>query len=109
MNDSIIEIEPDTWRLQMAGTTRIIRYRPNSLSFAPWEVETAEGHRIWSAASLESALRWIQAHTGLAVEALFWQSLLEHPDANPQGNPAEPTGPRLSGESPPGRLQAAIA
>jgi hypothetical protein len=33
---------------------------------------------LWSASSLESALRWIQARTGQPVEALFAQALLEH-------------------------------
>jgi hypothetical protein len=33
---------------------------------------------LWSAPSLESALRWIQARTRQPVEALFAQALLEH-------------------------------
>ena len=48
------------------------------MTFAPWDVTSAEGRTLWSTSSLESAFRWIQARTGQPVEALFAQALLEH-------------------------------
>ena len=78
MDYSVEEIQPNVWRVSVAGITRIIRYRHGNMTFAPWDVTTAEGRTLWSAASLESAFRWIQARTGQPVEALFAQALLEH-------------------------------
>jgi len=78
MDDSVEELEPDMWRVHIGGITRIIRYRRDSKTFAPWDVTSAEGRSLWSAASLESAFRWIQARTGYPAEALFTQALLEH-------------------------------
>jgi hypothetical protein len=57
--------------------TRIVRFRSDDMSFAPWEVTSADGQTLWSAASLASAFRWIQARTGYPVEAVFAQALLE--------------------------------
>ena len=78
MDYSVEEIQPNVWRVSIEGITRIIRYRPGNMTFAPWDVTSAEGRTLWSAASLESAFRWIQARTGQPVEALFAQALLEH-------------------------------
>ena len=78
MDYSVEEIQPNVWRVNIEGITRIVRYRSGNMTFAPWEVTTAEGRALWSAASLESAFRWIQARTGQPVEALFAQALLEH-------------------------------
>jgi len=78
MDYSVEEIEPNVWRVKIASITRIVRYRSNSRTFAPWEVTSADGQTVWSAASLASAFRWIQARTGYPVEALFTQALLEH-------------------------------
>jgi hypothetical protein len=78
MDYSVEEIQPNVWRVRIEGITRIIRYRNGNMTFAPWDVSTAEGRTLWSAASLESAFRWIQARTGQPVEALFTQALLEH-------------------------------
>lgn len=77
MDHTIEEIQQDVWRVNLAGITRIVRYRRDTRAFTPWDVTTADGHKLWSAASLESALRWIQARTGQPVEALFAQTLLE--------------------------------
>ena len=77
MDYTIEEIEQDVWRVNIAGIARIVRYRRDTQAFTPWDVTTADGHKLWSAASLESALRWIQARTGQPVEALFTQTLLE--------------------------------
>jgi hypothetical protein len=77
MDYTIEELQQDVWRVNVAGITRIIRYRRDTRAFTPWDVTTADGHKLWSAASLESALRWIQARTGQPVEALFAQTLLE--------------------------------
>jgi hypothetical protein len=78
MDYSVEEIHPGEWRVNVAGITRIIRYRSDAMSFAPWDVASAEGRKLYSASSLESAFRWIQARTGHPVEALFAQTLLEH-------------------------------
>jgi len=77
MDDSIEEIQPGVWRVSIAGISRSIRHRGDDRSFAPWDVTDAEGRHLWSAASLESAFRWIQARTGRPAEALFAQTLLE--------------------------------
>jgi hypothetical protein len=78
MDDSVQEIEPDVWRVEIGGITRIIRFRSDTQTFAPWDVTSADGRKLWSAASLESAFRWIQARTGYPAEALFTQALLEY-------------------------------
>jgi hypothetical protein len=58
------------------------------MSFARWDVRSDDGQRLWSASSLASAFRWIQARTGYPVEALFAQALLEH-SAHPQSAPTK--------------------
>jgi hypothetical protein len=78
MDYSVEEIQPNVWRVNIEGIVRIIRYRKGNMTFAPWDVTSAEGRTLWSASSLESAFRWIQARTGQPVEALFAQALLEH-------------------------------
>jgi hypothetical protein len=78
MDHSVEEIQPNVWRVNIEGIIRIVRYRSGNMTFAPWDVTSAEGRTLWSAASLESAFRWIQARTGQPVEALFAQALLEH-------------------------------
>jgi hypothetical protein len=77
MDYRVEEIQPNVWRVDIEGVVRIVRYRKGNMTFAPWDVTSAEGRTLWSAASLESAFRWIQARTGLPVEALFAQALLE--------------------------------
>ena len=77
MDDGVEEIEPNVWRVSMGSITRIVRYRSDSMTFAPWDVTGADGQVLWSATTLESALRWIQARTGYPAEALFAQALLE--------------------------------
>jgi hypothetical protein len=78
MDYGVEEIQPNVWRVNIGGITRIVRYRHGNMTFAPWDVASAEGRILWSAATLESAFRWIQARTGQPVEALFTQALLEH-------------------------------
>lgn len=78
MDHGVEEIQPNVWRVNIEGITRIVRYRHGNMTFAPWDITSAEGRTLWSAASLESAFRWIQARTGRPVEALFAQALLEH-------------------------------
>jgi len=78
MDYGVEEIQPNVWRVSIGGITRIVRYRSGNMTFAPWDVTSAEGRILWSAATLESAFRWIQARTGQPVEALFTQALLEH-------------------------------
>jgi hypothetical protein len=77
MDCSVEEVQPGVWHVTIATITRIVRFRSDSMTFAPWDVMSADGHTLWSAASLESAFRWIQAHTGYPAEALFTQALLE--------------------------------
>ena len=78
MDYSVEEIQPNVWRVSVGTITRIIRFRSDDMTFAPWDVTTADGQTLWSASSLASAFRWIQARTGYPVEALFAQALLEH-------------------------------
>ena len=77
MDYAIKEIAPQVWRVEIAGAIRVIRYQPNSLTFAPWDICTAEGRRLWASTSLESAFRWIEARTGHPAEALLAEGLLE--------------------------------
>ncbi len=93
MDYSVEEIQPNVWRVSVASITRIVRYRSDSRTFAPWDVTSADGQVLWSAESLESAFRWIQARTGYPAEALFAQALL-------QGSAAtEPAAAKPSDES----------
>jgi hypothetical protein len=82
MDYAVKEIAPQVWRVEIAGAVRIIRYRPDSMTFAPWDVCNAEGRRLWAATSLESAFRWIEARTGHPAEALLADGLLEQTAAN---------------------------
>jgi len=77
MDYSVEEIQPNVWRVRISTITRIVRYRIDSETFAPWDVTSADGQTLWSASSLESAFRWIQARTGYPAEPLFAQALLE--------------------------------
>jgi hypothetical protein len=83
MDCCVEEIEPNAWRVRIESITRVVRYRSDSQTFAPWEISSADGHVLWSAASLESAFRWIQARTGYPAEALFAQALLERSAPEP--------------------------
>jgi hypothetical protein len=77
MDYSVEEIQPNVWCVRVGSVTRIVRFRGDSMTFAPWDVTSAQGQVLWSAASLASAFRWIQARTGYPAEALFAQALLE--------------------------------
>jgi hypothetical protein len=83
MDYAVREISPQEWRVEIAGAVRIIRHRPDSMTFAPWDICNAEGRRLFAATSLESAFRWIEARTGHPVEALLADGLLEQGAANP--------------------------
>jgi hypothetical protein len=78
MDYSVEETHPNVWRVSIGTITRIIRFRGDDMTFAPWDVTSADGQTLWSASSLASAFRWIQARTGYPIEALFAQALLEH-------------------------------
>lgn len=88
MDYSVEEIHPNVWRVSIGTVTRIVRFRSDDMTFAPWDVTSADGQTLWSASSLASAFRWIQARTGYPVEALFAQALLEH-SAQPELAPTE--------------------
>ena len=83
MDYSVEEIQPNVWRVSIGTVTRIVRFRSDDMTFAPWDVAGVDGQTLWSASSLASAFRWIQARTGYPVEALFAQALLER-SADPQ-------------------------
>lgn len=89
-DNSVREIEPDVWHVHISGITRIIRYQNGTQTFAPWDVTSADGRKLWSASSLESAFRWIQARTGYPAEALFAQALLEYGARRPAPQTDEP-------------------
>ena len=95
MDCKVEEIGPHVWRVSIESITRIVRYSSDSRTIAPWEISGADGHVLWSAASLESACRWIQARTGYPAEALFAQALLER--SAPQ--PAERESPDDSAQN----------
>ena len=82
MDYAVKEVAPQVWRVDIAGAVRIIRYRPNSRTFAPWDICTAEGRRLWASTSLESAFRWIEARSGHPAEALIVEGLLEQTASN---------------------------
>ena len=82
MDHSVEEIQPNVWRVNIGGIVRVVRYRKGNMTFAPWDVTSAEGRTLWSAPSLESAFRWIQARTGLPTEALLVEGLLEQTASN---------------------------
>jgi hypothetical protein len=77
MDYRVEEVQPDVWRVEVAGTVRIIRRVLDTRTFAPWDIYSGEGHRLWAAPSLDSAFRWVQARTGLPTEALLAEGLLE--------------------------------
>lgn len=77
MDYSVEETQPNVWRVSIGTVTRIIRFRSDDMTFAPWDVTSADGQTLWSASSLASAFRWIQARTGYPLEALFSEALLE--------------------------------
>ena len=77
MDYRVEEIQANVWRVTVGTITRVVRFRTDDMTFAPWDVTTADGQTLWSATSLASAFRWIQARTGYPVEALFAQALLE--------------------------------
>jgi hypothetical protein len=85
MDYSVDEIQPNVWRVSIGTVTRIVRFRSDDMTFAPWDVTSADGQTLWSASSLASAFRWIQARTGYPVEALFAQALLER-SVDPQSD-----------------------
>jgi hypothetical protein len=82
MDYAVKEIAPQVWRLDIAGAVRIIRYRSDGMTFAPWDICTAEGRRLWASTSLESAFRWIEARTGHPAVALLAAGLLEQTISN---------------------------
>ena len=95
MDYSVEEIQPNVWCVRIGTITRLVRFRSDSMTFAPWDVTSADGQTLWSAASLASAFRWIQARTGYPVEALFAQALLERSagsDSAPAGIAGEAIG-----------------
>ena len=94
MDYAVKEIAPQVWRVEIAGAVRIIRYRPDTMTFAPWDISNAEGRRLFAATSLESAFRWIEARTGHPAEALLVDGLLEQSASN-----RSPETPKASEDS----------
>jgi len=82
MDFAVREVAPQVWRVDIAGTVRIVRYRAGTITFAPWDICTAEGGRLWAAPSLESAFRWIEARAGLPSEVLLTEGLLNQVGSN---------------------------
>jgi hypothetical protein len=89
MDFAVKEIAPQVWRVDTAGAVRIVRYRPDSMTFAPWDICTAEGRRLWAAPSLESAFRWIEARAGLPSDVLLAEGLLDQTRSNRSLAPSE--------------------
>ncbi len=61
MNCTLEKIEPQAWRVTCGPLTRIVRYRGDLKTFAPWDVTTVDGRRVWAAFNLESACRWVSS------------------------------------------------
>ena len=102
MDYAVEEIEPGVWRVAVAGTVRIVRHRPDIRTFAPWDICSEDGRRLWGSPSLESAFRWIQARTGHPTEAILVEGLLEgsatpvHPSEEAADHFAEQPAPAAS-------------
>src|SRR5215475_8333657 len=101
MDYRVEEVQPDVWRVEIAGTIRIIRRVPNGRTFMSWDVLSGEGQRLWAAPSLDSAFRWVQARTGLPTEALLAEGLLEQSASRPALTHANPEDLAESGNSRP--------
>lgn len=99
MDYHVEEIQPDVWRVEVAGTVRVIRRVLDSRTFMPWDIFAEDGHRLWAAPSLDSAFRWIQARTGLPTEALLAEGLLERTASRTGLTPELPQELAESGES----------
>ena len=56
---NVEKIEPNAWLVTCGQLSRIVRYRADDRTFAPWDVTTLDGRRVWAAFSLESACRWV--------------------------------------------------
>jgi hypothetical protein len=92
MDYAVEEIQPGHWRVQVAGTVRMIRHRPDIRTFAPWDICTEDGRRLWGSPTLESAFRWIQARTGHPTEGILVEGLLEWSSPGRASDPAHVTG-----------------
>jgi hypothetical protein len=106
MDFAVREVAPQVWRVDVAGTVRIVRYRAGTITFSPWDICTAEGGRLWAAPSLESAFRWIEARAGLPSEVLLTEGLLNQigskrslatPEVSENPDPQEKPARRASG------------
>ena len=53
-------IETDLWNIRLGEVQRVVRYRRDPHSFAPWDIMTMDGRHVGSAFSFGSALRWMQ-------------------------------------------------
>ena len=76
MDYRVDQIQPEVWRAEVAGTIRIIRRVLDCRTLMPWDIFADDGRRLWAAATLDSAFRWIQARTGAPTEALLAERLL---------------------------------
>ena len=92
MDYAVEEIEPGHWRVEVAGTVRMIRYRHDIRTFAPWDICGEDGRRLWGSPTLESAFRWIQARTGHPTEGILVEGLLEWTSPGKASDPAHLTG-----------------
>jgi hypothetical protein len=52
-----------------------VSYRTGCTTFAPWDICTSEGRRLWASTSLESAFRWISARMTNAASAVLLEQL----------------------------------
>jgi hypothetical protein len=106
MDYYVEEIQPGVWRVEVAGTTRIIQRGHDTMTFAPWDILSGDGHRLWASPSLESAFRWIQARTGLPTEALFTEGLLSQTESHAHSPRSSSQAPKDIGE--PGEKAEAV-
>jgi hypothetical protein len=57
---TVERIELRAWQVTIGQIIRIIRFRKDIRTFAPWDVTTPDGHRLWAAFTLESACEWVR-------------------------------------------------
>jgi hypothetical protein len=105
MDYAVEEIAPGHWRVEVAGTVRMIRHRPDIKTFAPWDICTEDGRRLWGSPTLESAFRWIQARTGHPTEGILVEGLLEWTSAGKGSDAAHVTGAYETESQEPGVLE----
>ena len=70
---NVERLERYAWLIRLGEMVRFVRYRSDLETFAPWDVMTAYGRRLWAAFSFESAVCWISRARGGAPGVMLPQ------------------------------------